>query len=137
MDEIFEGLYLGSYYDAMNIYYLRELNIKHVINLSQISYKYKDEFNYYEISIPDDEDTDISKYFHKTNNFIINALIKKENVFCYCFAGVSRSATIILAFLIKKRKMNLQEALNLLSQKRKSICPNPGFLTQLTNYQQN
>ena len=47
-----------------------------------------------------------------------------------CWQGGSRSATVVLAFLIQHQQMSLDEALVLLKKKR-DIRPNNGFLTQL------
>ncbi len=41
-------------------------------------------------------------------------------------AGVSRSATIVIAYLMKKLKINKERAIALVSEKR-SIFPNSGF----------
>lgn len=134
INEVVDNLFIGSYYDAIDILSLKVLGIKHIINLSQIPFSDKLYFDVYEINIPDSEDINISKYFHKCNNFIVNALIKKEKILCYCFAGMSRSATIILAFLIKKRRMTFEDAYSFLLQKRSIISPNEGFIKQLKKY---
>ena len=47
-----------------------------------------------------------------------------------CWQGGSRSATVVLAFLIQHQQMSLDEALVLVKKKR-DIRPNNGFLTQL------
>ena len=47
-----------------------------------------------------------------------------------CKQGASRSATIVLAFLMIKRHMTVAEATRLVRSKRE-ICPNDGFLQQL------
>ena len=48
--------------------------------------------------------------------------------------GVSRSATFLIAYLIKYRKMKLEEALRMCIQKR-LIWPNNGFLDQLIKWE--
>ena len=45
-------------------------------------------------------------------------------------SGVSRSAAIVIAFLMLKRRMTFREAIKTVRQKR-LICPNDGFMTQL------
>jgi len=51
-------------------------------------------------------------------------------LYVHCISGVSRSATIVLAFLMLKRELSLMDALKLVREKRK-ILPNDGFLQQL------
>lgn len=48
----------------------------------------------------------------------------------HCVQGVSRSATLVIAYLMIKHHMTVQDALRLVRSKRE-ICPNPGFLQQL------
>lgn len=49
----------------------------------------------------------------------------------HCMAGVSRSAAIVTAYLMRTLKLTLKEALGLLKIKYKKASPNPGFLQQL------
>ena len=56
-------------------------------------------------------------------------------VFVHCFKGVSRSATIVLAYLMVRNNLDLMEAVRVLRAKRK-IHPNDGFIRQLCILQQ-
>lgn len=49
--------------------------------------------------------------------------------------GVSRSATLVLAFLMICEELTLMEAARTVRQHR-DICPNPGFLNQLRHLDQ-
>lgn len=51
-------------------------------------------------------------------------------VLVHCLMGVSRSATLVLAFLMITEGLTLQEAVAAVRPHR-DICPNPGFLQQL------
>lgn len=51
-------------------------------------------------------------------------------VFVHCAMGLSRSATLVLAYLMIEEKMTLVEAISAVAQNR-NICPNTGFLEQL------
>jgi protein-tyrosine phosphatase len=44
--------------------------------------------------------------------------MKNGKVFVHCFAGISRSATCVIAFLIDQRYMNFEEALLFVKRKR-------------------
>ena len=92
----------------------------------------------------------ITDYFHEAADWIENILKSGGVVFVHCvqvrsgrkietgslkpqiynFQGISRSATIILAFLIIKKSMRLQDAIATL-KKNRSIAPNEGFMLQL------
>ena len=49
---------------------------------------------------------------------------------CYNLQGISRSATLVLAFLVIKKKIRLEDAIKSIGVKR-SIAPNEGFMLQL------
>ncbi|CAG9533655.1 unnamed protein product [Cercopithifilaria johnstoni] len=67
----------------------------------------------------------------------IEAMIKSGgNVLVHCVAGISRSATICLAFLTKFRCRSLREAYKLMAEKRPVVRPNIGFWRQLIVYEQ-
>ena len=133
MNKIYQYLYIGSYYDLNNKDKLLELGITNIINLTQTVNPYPELFNYYKIDI-NDSDENISKYFNKTNKFICNSFIKGNKVLVCCFEGISRSSTIILAFLIRKRRLSLENALIFIKTKRRIISPNSYFLEQLVKY---
>ncbi|KAG2359396.1 protein-tyrosine phosphatase-like protein [Suillus spraguei] len=62
----------------------------------------------------------------------IHTVIDRANqVLVHCVAGVSRSPTIIAAYLISRCSMSLKDALGLLVRARSVVCPRPGFIAQL------
>ncbi|CAJ0594114.1 unnamed protein product [Cylicocyclus nassatus] len=68
----------------------------------------------------------------------IQALIADGGrVLVHCVAGVSRSASICLAFLTKYRCRSLRDAYHLMKLKRPMVRPNLGFWRQLIAYEQN
>lgn len=60
---------------------------------------------------------------------------KNGLVLVHCFAGVSRSAAIITAYLMRTERISLEDALESLRQSNESVCPNDGFLEQLTMFE--
>ena len=53
-------------------------------------------------------------------------------ILVHCREGRSRSASLVLAYLMKERHLTLQDATRTVRFKRE-ICPNEGFLQQLCN----
>lgn len=53
----------------------------------------------------------------------------------HCLAGVSRSVSLVLAYLIKHRGMSYREAYELIKGRRKIIHPNDGFIEQLKRFE--
>ena len=52
----------------------------------------------------------------------------------HCFGGISRSATIVIAYMMKKEMMNLEEAFNYVKERRDIINPNDGFIKKLLDF---
>lgn len=53
-----------------------------------------------------------------------------------CFAGISRSPTIVIAYLIQEFKMSYDDAYDLVLKSRPIARPNSGFVEQLKQLQQ-
>ncbi len=83
------------------------------------------------IPVMDIPSADLKRYFKPSYMFIESHLRQGHNVFVHCMAGISRSSTIVLYWLMQKFNMNLLEALSFLKQQRPIIRPNDGFLLQL------
>ena len=91
------------------------------------NYKEEDKFNHKVFEVEDCATQNIIQYFGECINFI------KENdkILVHCMAGASRSATIVIAYIMWEQKMSSQDALDFVSKKRSIICPNEGFIDQL------
>lgn len=55
-------------------------------------------------------------------------------ILVHCYYGVSRSATIVMAYLMKTHKINYDQCFERVKLKRRFIGPNTGFVTQLKLY---
>lgn len=60
---------------------------------------------------------------------------RNERCLCHCQAGVSRSATMCIAYLIKAKQIGLEEAYEYVKSRRCSISPNFNFMTQLLAFE--
>jgi len=137
MTKIDDHIYIGSIYDANNINNLKSNNIECVLSIlssHNTIIKYPN-IEYMRISIEDVPSSDISKYFKDTFTFIDNSIVNKKNILIHCKSGISRSATILCAYLMKKYKINYDDALKIIKNKRKIINPNDGFIEQLKNFE--
>ncbi|VDK80760.1 unnamed protein product [Onchocerca ochengi] len=85
--------------------------------------------------LDDTPSTDIYQYFDLISDQIEMTIAAGGNVLVHCVAGISRSATICLAFLTKFRCKSLRQAYLLMAQKRSLVRPNVGFWRQLITYE--
>ena len=130
MDEITPKLYLGNSTSSADIPKLKQLGIKKILSIMDFgvpSYNKEDNFIHKVIGIPDVLTQNIIQYFGECLNFIKG----EEKVLVHCMAGASRSATIVIAYLMWTEKMPYNKALDFVREKRFIIYPNPGFRNQL------
>jgi protein-tyrosine phosphatase len=70
-------------------------------------------------------------HFESASEFIDSKTKSKKNVLVQCHGGASRSVTLILAYLMKIKRLTLEEAFQLVKGKRHRAKPNIGFWKQL------
>eukprot|EP01084_Bolivina_argentea_P005675 10701_1 len=152
-----DTLYLGMLSQATHKI-LNNLQITHIINVTPTDYNDMSVINnrkYYQIKISDIKQACIADYFEKTFTFINNARnsvpstdnneskendinnYKQNRIFIHCKEGVSRSASIVIAYIMKTHKLSLDKALALVKQKREVVDPNEGFMQQLKLFETN
>jgi len=141
-DEIFPRLILGDQVLGLDPKRCAAQGITHVLNAAQGS-KFGNVntqesmftphgIQYMGVAANDNMAFDLSKFFEATTKFIVTALEENETnkIYIHCVQGISRSATILCAFLMMERGFSAVEALTALRRKR-AVCPNEGFLRQL------
>ena len=139
MSEVLPGLFLGNSRDAQNLDLLRQHQIQIVINAStSIPCHFEEEniFEYHRLACQDSINQDILQFFESTFKFIHENLSKNRNIFIHCQAGISRSPSFVIGYLMKHHSKMLDDAYNLVKSRRSIIGPNLNFLGQLTQYQQ-
>jgi len=96
-------LYHGNLGHASNTNLLNQIGIRHIVNVCDcpLDKKITDNFNVLWINLYDELKTDIKKHFDETNEFLYNCKEKNEKVLVHCQMGISRSSSIVLAYLMK------------------------------------
>lgn len=129
-NKISDNIYLGNLAGAQNKKFLEDNNITHIINLSYNSYPQHSGIKYLIINIPDSPDQNIKQHFDKVIKFFDDAINNNGNVYIHCKAGISRSTTCLIAYLMYKG-LNMCDSVNYVRSKRLIIEPNSGFWIQL------
>ncbi|XP_076020853.1 dual specificity protein phosphatase 26-like [Genypterus blacodes] len=134
-DEVWPRLYIGDQHGAENRADLSLHRITHILNAAQSKTRGPNIYEgmnitYMGIEARDSYDFDMSVNFQKAADFIHRALSGGGKVLVHCFVGVSRSATLVLAYLMLKQNLTLVEAICAVKDNR-GVMPNRGFLRQL------
>lgn len=134
MSEIIKNkLYLGNMFDANDEEFIKLNGITCIICVAEnlkININ-KPNVKIYKYELKDDHTENISLYFNELGS-IINS---EKIVLINCAAGISRSSTIVLAYLIKYFNINLKDAFLYVRKKREQICPNKKFMEYLLDYE--
>uniref|UniRef100_H3G511 protein-tyrosine-phosphatase n=2 Tax=Phytophthora ramorum TaxID=164328 RepID=H3G511_PHYRM len=134
--DVVSGLFIGSYGAANNFEALKQAEITHVLCVSpSLSLKYPEEFTYLRLEVADLSSVKISVFFGEALSFIDSALSAGGKVLVHCFMGRSRSATIVLAYLIARHALTLSDALRELRRVRPQAQPNTGFYKELVAFE--
>jgi len=167
ISEVSSHLYLSSFDPACDINTLMEMDIDGVLYLSDRCYKdeeilndYKlNEIEHYFIPLLDEPSQDLSDAFNKSYNIITSYVEKDKKILIHCESGISRCATILCGYLLKRQYMVsfnkykhiknlyikkqlytglisvnqylLTKILKYIKQYRQCVYPNPGFVQQL------
>lgn len=115
---------------------LKDHKISHILNVGYgIENIFPREFDYKNINILDLPNTAITSYFQECFDFIDQARTQNGVVLVHCNAGVSRSASIVIGYLMQLHGLDFKDAFSVVKNARQVISPNPGFVEQLKNYQ--
>ena len=95
---------------------------------------YPKDFTYKVINVADVSSQSLLRHFPAAISFIKEGQ-SRGAVLVHCFAGVSRSASCVIAFLMQERNMSFQDAFAFASARRPVIFPNMGFQRQLVEFE--
>ncbi|TNV75449.1 hypothetical protein FGO68_gene2924 [Halteria grandinella] len=130
-------LYLGNQSHAQNSALLIRLGIQVILQVSgeDTQPPHADHFEYHRFIFGDAESVDITEHVKRAVEVIEKCHLEGKGVFVHCAAGVSRSASLVIAYVMKTHKVTFQEALKLVSAKRPCVGPNEGFKRTLSTLQ--
>ena len=123
-DLILPNLYIGNSTSSENLKFLKENNIKLIINCTK-KIQFINNFEAKKIRIPIDDNRVFKNYdilnYLEVLDTIQEYRNRNQNILIHCHIGSQRSATIVLLYLIKKLKYTYEQGYNLLKVKR-PIC---------------
>ena len=133
IDKITDKIFLGSIEGLSEYDYFKKEQIENILSITSDSPKIPVDknINHKVIIIDDFFSENIIKYFKECIEFIENS----NKIYIHCTCGVSRSATIVLAYLMWKTHLDFDDIYSFVKKRRPEIDPNNGFRRQLKLFQ--
>ena len=136
MSKINDYLLIGDYKDSEDFYMLKNKGVTHILCAAgELKPNFPNKFKYKYIRGSDEPKFDLGKHFDEAADFIYQAVRSGGKVMVHCYAGVSRSTSCLIAYLIKYKGYTFREGLELCLRGRPIVEPNPGFQRQLQAFE--
>ncbi|GCC37997.1 dual specificity phosphatase 29-like [Chiloscyllium punctatum] len=138
-NEVWPDIYIGDEVTALDRYMVEKMGFTHILNAAHGRWNVDtgDEYyrnmpiDYYGVEAEDVPTFNLSEFFYPAAQYIDNALSTPgAKLLVHCARGRSRSATLVLAYLMIYKNMTVVDAVQQVI-KHRCILPNRGFLKQL------
>ena len=135
--KIFNWLYLGSFSNACDVNELKFNGISNILNCAIECHNTKlpDNIKEMHLKIKDNEKFSIIGFLEQGTEYINKCKLGGCKLLVHCKFGISRSASFIIAYMIKYNNFTVDDALTFVKQKRNQVKPNKGFMNQLYEYE--
>uniref|UniRef100_A0A4X2KY01 Serine/threonine/tyrosine-interacting protein n=1 Tax=Vombatus ursinus TaxID=29139 RepID=A0A4X2KY01_VOMUR len=143
LQEIVPRLFLGPYSSATKnkLPELQKLGITHVICIRQrleakfIKTNFPQFLRYLVLEMADNTAENIVRFFAMSKEFIDGSFQAGGKVLVHGNTGISRSASLVIAYVMETFRMKFNDAFILVKGKRFCVSPNAGFVHQLQEYE--
>ncbi|OXU23965.1 hypothetical protein TSAR_012757, partial [Trichomalopsis sarcophagae] len=132
---VLPGLYVGNYRDSKDATQLERFEITHILAIHDAARRLHSDKHYLCIMAADTPDQNLSQYFSICNDFIHSARLRGGNVLIHCLAGMSRSVTVAVAYIMSTTNLSWKDALKVVRVGRAVANPNVGFQQQLEDFE--
>ena len=133
-EQITEKIYLGNEDTASDKELLKKLDMSNILICAEgCEPFFPNEYTYKILYIDDAIDENIISWFQEAFKFIDSSI---NNIYIHCVMGISRSPSIVIGYLMYKKKMKYEETYDFVKNKRNVISPNPGFQEQLKKFEE-
>ncbi|XP_029971134.1 dual specificity protein phosphatase 22-B [Salarias fasciatus] len=135
INKVLPDLYLGNFKDARDREQLARNNITHILSIHDSAAPILQEMTYLCISAADLPTQNLTQHFKQSIMFMHESRLKGEGCLVHCLAGVSRSVTLVVAYIMTVTGLGWQEALAAVKVVRPCAGPNLGFQRQLQEFE--
>eukprot|EP00756_Hemistasia_phaeocysticola_P031111 Hpha_TRINITY_DN16332_c2_g5::TRINITY_DN16332_c2_g5_i1::g.60885::m.60885/K07359/CAMKK2; calcium/calmodulin-dependent protein kinase kinase 2 len=138
-DMVLPWLYLGSIRSTQTKEVYEELGITHLLTCGKglrVIDPIPTGVTQRLLNVDDDPGQPLRPLFHEITDYLNDLRETNKIVLVHCFAGLSRSVTLVCAFLMKEHKMTFKEAIVTIRKARPPANPNVGFRKELVAYEE-
>lgn len=134
VDEILPRLYIGDASAALNYDFLKKKGFTHIVNAAkEIPSPFSGEFSYLNLKLDDSLDQNLSSALDRSFSYINGVLTyaAEPRVLVHCAAGISRSSSVIIYYLMRHYGYSFDRALKFIKKYHPQTRPNLSFENQL------
>eukprot|EP00756_Hemistasia_phaeocysticola_P033391 Hpha_TRINITY_DN16462_c5_g4::TRINITY_DN16462_c5_g4_i1::g.161926::m.161926/K07359/CAMKK2; calcium/calmodulin-dependent protein kinase kinase 2 len=138
-DAVTDHVFLGSLRTTQNESVLKELGITRILTTGKglkVIDPLPQGIQQLIISVDDNPDQKLVPFFDQCTEWLDQCVEQDRRVLVHCFMGLSRSVTVVCAWLMKRRRMTFKEAITFIKKGRPAVNPNAGFRRQLIEYEE-
>ncbi|KAK7913032.1 hypothetical protein WMY93_013243 [Mugilogobius chulae] len=135
MNKVVDGLFLGNIRDSEDRESLSKNGITHILSVHNNARPVYEDMIYLCINADDASSQNLLQHFKDAIGFIHECRLNGGACLVHCLAGVSRSTTMVVAYLMTVTKYDWEECLSAIKAVRSFVGPNYGFQQQLQEYQ--
>ncbi|XP_029542785.1 dual specificity protein phosphatase 22-B-like isoform X2 [Oncorhynchus nerka] len=135
INKVLPDLFLGNFKDARDKELLAKHNITHILSIHDTAAPILEEMKYLCIPAADASKQNLTPFFKDSIIFIHESRLKGKGCLVHCVAGVSRSVTLVVVYIMTVTGRGWVEALAAVRVVRPCAGPNVGFLRQLEDFE--
>ncbi|XP_035994129.1 dual specificity protein phosphatase 22-B [Fundulus heteroclitus] len=136
INKVLPDLYLGNFKDARDREQLARNNITHILSIHDSAAPILPEMTYLCLPAADMPTQNLIQHFKLSIKFMHECRRKGEGCLVHCLAGVSRSVTLVVAYIMTLTGLGWQDALAAVRVVRPCANPNVGFQRQLQEFEE-
>ncbi|XP_052652049.1 dual specificity protein phosphatase 22-A-like [Harpia harpyja] len=135
MSKVVKGLYLGNIRDSEDRENLLKNGVTHILSIHNSAKPVLEDMTYLCISASDSSSQNLLQHFKECIKFIHECRLGGGACLVHCLAGVSRSTTVLVAYLMTVTELGWESCLAATKAVRSYVSPNFGFQQQLQEYE--
>ncbi|XP_048656433.1 dual specificity protein phosphatase 22 isoform X3 [Marmota marmota marmota] len=135
LTRILPGLYIGNFKDARDAEQLSKNKVTHILSVHDSARPMLEGVKYLCIPAADSPSQNLTRHFKESIKFIHECRLQGEGCLVHCLAGVSRSVTLVIAYIMTVTDFGWEDALHTVRAGRSCANPNLGFQRQLQEFE--